>query len=251
MAGSGSQPLPSQPHLGIVHLLGWTLGVAVVLAGYRVGFQWLSDDAVPRLGWRELGFGLAYGTAISGLGLFVWRWWRGGAVLPTQPGHWLLVFGGLGLLVDFGSASALESLALLADWSPSDNRFYIYYVQQIFAWGVSAAVSLVVLTRIRASIWWRLLALVTALVFCIIAVASAVAFVFQMRLAFFTGSWAFNLPIYARLIGTVCCVIILAVALVTDHRRGLRRDWLHVGGIMAAVGLAALGIADTIRVLFP
>src|SRR5687767_9409788 len=87
--------------LGVIHFLGWMLGCAVVLAIVRLGAAPGNPTLADSL--RQLGYGLTYGTAASGLGLFLWRWRTGSGSGPTQPGHWLLVFGGIGLLLDLGT----------------------------------------------------------------------------------------------------------------------------------------------------
>lgn len=99
---------PPRNRLGIIHLLGCTLGCAAVLAVYRA-----NAPAAPTLlqSLWQLGMGLAYGVAASGLVLFLWRWWTGSGPAPSQPGHWLLVFGGVGWLLDF-TTSAVHLSAL-------------------------------------------------------------------------------------------------------------------------------------------
>ena len=76
--------------LGIVHFLIWMSGCGVVLAIYRLNTPAQASLAQSA---SQLGYGLAYGTAASGLALFLWRWRTGSGPLPAQPGHWLLVFG--------------------------------------------------------------------------------------------------------------------------------------------------------------
>src|SRR5262245_4512151 len=116
-SGSSFATSTTSPRLGIVHFLGWMVGVGIVLAIYRAATEWneLPEEVDLTQRLIQLGFGLAYGTAASGLGLFVWRWTRGTASGPTQPGHWLLVFGGIGLVIDVGLAAALEGYAWLAN----------------------------------------------------------------------------------------------------------------------------------------
>ncbi|MEX2176536.1 MAG: hypothetical protein WD872_19380 [Pirellulaceae bacterium] len=110
------EPVGQRPQkLAIVHLLGWTLGVAAVLGLYRAVMDLSGLPAEWQLGARlsQLGFGLAYGTALAGMGLFVWRWARGIGPGPSQPGHWLLVLGGVGLLTDIFTIGAIQAASLV------------------------------------------------------------------------------------------------------------------------------------------
>src|SRR4029453_14079367 len=152
--------VPNSPvqRLAIVHFLGWMIGVGAVLAIYRAATEFTEPTREVDLSQRliQLGFGLAYGTAVSGLGLFLWRWWRGKGSGPTQPGHWLLVFGGIGLIVDVGVAAVVY--AVMMSRSGNDHgsvAFRSWSNHQIIGWSIAALITSVVLIRLRAAWWWR------------------------------------------------------------------------------------------------
>src|SRR5262245_35581927 len=93
---------PTSRRLGFGHFLVWMAGVGVVLALFQVGtdFNEMNESLALRTRLMHLSLGVAYGTAISGVGLFLWWRLRGVEMRPTQPGHWLLVVGGLALIID-------------------------------------------------------------------------------------------------------------------------------------------------------
>src|SRR5688572_31280631 len=109
------QPLPpARPiRLGIVHLVGWMASVGVALAILRI----TADDAELPAAYRfsaqlsQMFVGIAYGTALGGLALLVYRRVWHGAKFPSQPGHWLFLLGSVGLLLDGGALVAARPTA--------------------------------------------------------------------------------------------------------------------------------------------
>jgi hypothetical protein len=244
MTADAPQPTTaSHPQkLAIVHLLGWTLGVAVVLGIYRAAAAWHSRDGQPvQMTWPTLGYGLAYGTAVSGLGLFLWRWWRGASQGPTQPGHWLLVFGGMGLVLDVAIAAAAEGAVALA--GPGPDRSYVAYLwHQSVGWAVAAGIGAVVLLNLRGA--GRLWVLATLLVTVMMA-ANSVCYGMSL-VAFYRGlpgNWVWWVPLFVRVVGQGVAVAVVAAAEAADRLAHHRRDWLHLGGIASALGLFAVDVA--------
>src|SRR4029079_1822087 len=123
--------------LSIIHLLGWMLGCGVVLAMIRIAGDANRDLSVQL---RQLGLGLAYGTAISGLVLFLWRWRTCSGPGPTQPGHWLILFCGIGFLVDVGLSGILEPLRWL-----NLLRWDVGFLHEALGWSVASLIGIVVL----------------------------------------------------------------------------------------------------------
>ena len=142
------KPAPNtQPRLSIIHLMGWTLGCSVVLAGFR----WLTIvvGEQAEVAWQfrvaQFGFSLTYGAALGGLGLLFWRRFYGGYPFPTQPGHWLLVFGGIGCLIDGGISLPLTLYLRWAELNQVVVELTVQYVQRAVGWGIAGAIGLVVL----------------------------------------------------------------------------------------------------------
>ena len=121
----------------------------------------IQDEATPPMSPWALGFGLAYGTALGGLALFLWRWWRGTGSGPTQPGHWLLVFAGLGFCLDLVAMAAAETIVFL--WTGFSDGHRVWNLHQCLGWSLGAIAALVVLCNLRkAANGWII---VTALLF--------------------------------------------------------------------------------------
>ena len=244
---------PSPPRLGIIHLLVWMAGVAVVLAIYRAAVEtgWLEVTAEGRdeARWWLTAYGLVYGTAISGMGLLIYRRLRGDESFPACPGHWLLIFGGLAFAAD--AAAFVLAKGLMAAWSARIGWSPgFYYVQQWLAWGLALAVAMVVLVRLRTAWnWWLLTGLIMALIAVnflahTLLMAQAVAQAFGSSAI--SGVWSPSLTHWTRIFGTAVCLAGLPVVLAGD--RG-RRDWLHWVGVVALVALALVEDADQIQVI--
>jgi hypothetical protein len=235
------------PRLGIVHLLGWTLGVAVVLGIYRAGnaFQIQDSESQPMSPWA-LGFGLAYGTALGGLSLFLWRWWRGTGSGPIQPGHWLLVFAGLGFCLDLVAMAAADAIVYL--WTGASDVFRTWNLHQCLGWSLGAMVALVVLSRLRdASVGWIVVAALLFVTMSLAAIQHIVSFAAAEAGAL--GNWTWQVPLVGKTIGVSIVLAAIIVAEIVDRRRGRARDWLHAGGILAVTLLSLAELTANVRFL--
>jgi hypothetical protein len=148
--------------LGIVHFLGWMLGCGLVLACYRV--MWHEQSPQTRLLTQTLQalFAIVYGAALGGLAMLLSHRLRGNTTFPSQPGHYLLVFAGLGCLLDGGTYALFITLqetrpAIDFDW----------HLRMALAWGIAAAVGIAVLIAARSPLRWRVFAAATTLVLCV------------------------------------------------------------------------------------
>jgi hypothetical protein len=245
LSAADSTPPPSTrpQRLAIIHLLGWMVGVGAVLAIYRLGDALLGFKGQRTLfdQFVQLGFGLTYGTAISGLALFVWRWRRGSGSLPTQPGHWLLVFGGLGLLIDVGVAFAVNVGPMAFGYKYAGLDYWSWYTHQLVGWSIAGLIAAVVATKMQAAWRWH----VVAWTVLAMTVANAAAMVTELLgvQGILRGNWTYDVALAVRLVGEVCCVMAIAAAEFNDRRRGLPRDWLHLGGVCMALGLAVVDLS--------
>ena len=187
----------------------------------------------------QLGFGLTYGTTISGLALFLWRWRSGSGPAPSQPGHWLLIFGGLGLVIDKGVAMVIHLGPMLL--KHPHGWFGYWAMHRIACWTIAALIVLVFAFRMRAARPWHLFVW-TALAFFLANAAFVLVHVL-VSYAVVRGTWTIEIDIASRLIGQSCCVLTLAAAEGIDRWQRRSRDWLHAVGICAALSLASLDIA--------
>lgn len=240
-----AEPLSRPQKLAIVHLLGWTLGVAVVLGIYRAAIVWhTTDEGAPQLGWFELGYGLAYGTAASGLGLYLWRRWKGGAG-PSQPGHWILVFAGVALVIDVGVAVAIEVAIAIAGSESNTLRNVSWMLHQAVGWTLASLIGVAVLFNTRgATRHWAIAA------FAVVMMLALNALAHSALLATYSGPLGNSVWRIASMIrpgGAGLTLMILWSAVIIDFRLGIRRDWLHAGGIAAVSGLGLVDIASQLR----
>jgi hypothetical protein len=210
------------------------LGCGVVLAIYRASTASVNLAVAQRL--QQLGFGLAYGTGISGVALFIWRWCTGSGPGPREPGHWLLLFCGIGFLIDAFVTAAFSALNWMA-WRPSGNAGG--YLHQAIAWSIAGLIAFLVLLRLQAaSRRWFVAAGLIALAIWLNSAASVVAWVATARGA--RGSWPWYVCGYAHLAGCAGAVIGIWAAAAGDAMQRMHRDWLHWGGIAAASLLATV-----------
>jgi hypothetical protein len=235
------------PRLGIIHLLGWMIGVGVVLAIFRATTDLAnySPEWLPFVRMQQLGFGIAYGTAISGLGLFLWRWWRGAPGGPSQPGHWLLVFGGLGLVIDLLTTLVIK---LVLHWSGTGielTHFGAYLFYQTMVWWMAAVVATIFLACLSgASRWWIAMTVVTALLLTLNSLVTTLSFYGYMHGA--AGTWTWKVPIMVRIATTLIVLAILWMAEIVDRRHRVSRDWLHGAGVVAISGLGLVDFASNL-----
>lgn len=236
-----------QSRLGIIHLLGWITGVAMVLAGYRAvldaGWLGIPLDQYEATRWWQLGYGLAYGAGLSTLGLLVWRRLRGDRCFPSHPGHWLLVFGGLALMIDAAAFVVAKGVVTVMS---SRGRVAIdwFWIQQSLGWGIALVVGLLVLARMTTNWHWRLLATLITLAIGVnwLTNTLVVADFFGQGFGWSGTWWLYYLVLYARAASIALCLV--AMPLVLSGDRGEPRDWLHWVGVAASV---MLGVVDFAR----
>ena len=241
----------SHPRLGIIDLLIWMAGVAVVLAMYRALTDWSEFEPEELDGVRRwhLLLGLAYGIAVGGLGMLAWRRFVRGLPFPSQPGHWLLVFLALGCALD-GLSLQVVKLTQRAGWIV-DGTGPRYYAQLSLIWLTVLAGSLATMIRWREVGRWRWLAAATA----VLAVANAAShmvagLVFYGGMPTFFpfagGNWPFFAAMWTRSYGTALCLLLLWIIACVDRRD---RDWLHWVGVATASSLGLIELAQVILAL--
>jgi hypothetical protein len=241
---------PQNDRLRIIHLLGWMLGCSLALAMQRAQ---ASSDPLPLPlvhSVRRLGLGLAYGTALSGLGLFLWRWRTQSGPGPTQPGHWLLIYGGARFLIVFFSGAIVK---LVTHVAPS-NVLPSLFSQAISGW-ITTAIGIVFVLRIRdAPRLWKATAALIVLSIGMSAIAlthmatNLILLSRGVRNAYFPLFFA-TLAIAAYLmllIGPLLWLGCMWCAVAVDRFNRTPRDWLHVSGVVAISGLVIVDIGSNL-----
>ncbi len=85
-----------QPRLGIIHLMLWTAGTAIVLTIDRIAQDLVPEESSPLDSirpWMSAAWAVVIGPAIATWAVLIRRRLRG-IRFPTQPGEWLLLVSG-------------------------------------------------------------------------------------------------------------------------------------------------------------
>ncbi len=226
-----------QPRLGIIHLMLWTAGTAVLLSivpylRRSEMFGVSGDDANANTVFLGL-WAIVNGPAVASWAIFFWRR-RQNTPFPTQPGEWLLLLFGFEALC--GSFSWL-SVVVMEDWFESMGM--LFFVPLLLAQLAAAIPYVVAARRARHSRAWRVF-------FVVLASASVLE---VMRLLGYLPVWSLVYPIIS-IIGLgmyvlyAVATVSLLIAITHDRRRHVRRGWLHMTGVIVCVARAVtFGIA--------
>ena len=216
-----------QPRLGIIHIMLWTLGSAIILAMYRALADLSNMPEQARVQWYvlQVGYSTVYGAALAGVILFAYRRLTKGAAFPVLPGHWLLLTQGIVFTVGFG---AYVVTWVLRNWLDVYSPM-IYAIGQWLAHNVAVVVVLVAIIRLKDFGYWRVYFWASLVHQAIRATASLLGA--PVGGIFF---WSLQRWIYG--IGATVLVVWLLVVVAHDRRRGVRRDWLHWTGVAVTFG---------------
>ena len=216
-----------QPRLGIIHIMLWTLGSAMILAVYRALVDFANMPEQARVQWYvlQIGYSTVYGAALASVFLFAYRRLAKGAAFPVLPGHWLLLAQGIVFTVSFAGHVAASVIRNRFDsLSPA-----IYGLGQWSAHSVAVVVVLVAIIRLNDFAYWRVY-FWASLVHQ--AIRSSVCLVGVLP-----GTWyfVFLLQRWIYAIGATVLVIWLLIVVARDWRRAVRRDWLHWTGVIVTL----------------
>jgi hypothetical protein len=231
-----SRQPPPAPRLGIIHILLWMAGSAVLLLFMRRMDERFAD-LLPE-GWQtfqrvmHLVQSMIFGAALTGFPLFYF-YWRRRSPYPRHPGHWLLLLLGTGLLLHW----------VLFETTPvnpqHDYESYKYWA--VFRHSLSTAVeSLLLVTAsvflIRSrSIIWSLVLLGTVLLSALEWLAVLIEYDFVPGIRRLASPYSSGLPyplflyVYRATI-TLPQLGVMAACLVDVFTR-TRRDWAHWMGV--------------------
>jgi hypothetical protein len=224
------------------------LGAAAVLTIYR----WFArnDEASPAMHAmhvaNQLSFSFLAGTNLAAVIVFGRRLVVRDAPLPTQPGHWLLVIGGLGNLTMWlllGVVLAMRALA--APEQPVRLESGDWVIPYAIACFVSSALSVVATVVPREPLRWKSYFALSALTGALLG--GILVFIFLDQLLAVGGlpqtwaAWQLFLCVYP--LDQVLGMLILFLALAMDRADSRKRDWVHFVGVVATFLQSAAALA--------
>jgi len=213
--------------LSISHLLVWTATSAVLL-GYQRAMASFSGDQTVVSNLITLCYAPLFGAGLGACLLSVWRLANGGPRFPAQPGHWLLIVGGVAGLISL-TFQALVVLAL------SQVTSYPAFLGIRLVEFVAAGILFGLATASSRGMW--------RIPFVLgVIEAIAVSALLALSLASFAGfyyDYFYRLELILNVLVTLAVIVVAAL----DWRRDAQRDYLHWTGVAVRVIYSALVIA--------
>ncbi len=168
-----------------------------------------------------------FGAGAAAFVLLVWRAYSGGPRFPTQPGHWLLLIGGVAGVVSLGVRAIL---ALTMAGLPGTPLFLAIRVLGLLAAGILYPLAM----RDSRGVWRG--------VFCL---GWAITILSLLATMFVAMDMGFRLWMLFQIDQVLQWILTLAVivAAVIELNSTTRRDYLHWTGIVVRIASTALGIA--------
>lgn len=215
----------TSPPLGIQHLLLWTACSAVLLTAslalnqameLRIGISLVVEKFVA------CARAFPDGLAVAGLLICVARRWRG-VHFPVQPGEWLLVLGGISVLVVMFGQAILFQLP-----QQEDQRAYQVLIIPV---GLMAG------GYVIAAIWpplpmrWHIAILAMSLLWCI-EFGQAVLL---SNIVNYAPEFLYDLLGLLFWAALIVPMIVLVVCLVMDYARHIQRGWMHWTGVTSCI----------------
>lgn len=220
-------PLP-QPRLGIIHIMLWTLGSAMILAMYRALVDLAGMPEQARAQWYvlQIGYSIAYGAALAGVILFAYRRLTKGAPFPVMPGHWLLLTWGVVFVV--GSVGHVARWAVRFWLDSYPTVMFVYGFAQWLTHMAAALMLLVAILCVKDLAYWRVYLWASLVFQGILANMGLIGMPAATMVSYMLQRWIYGL-------GAIVLVIWLLATLARDRRRGIRRDWLHWTGVIVTL----------------
>lgn len=242
--------LTGPPRLGIIHLMLWMLGSALVLASRRAINQMPAEnpetsEALPIV-FMSIHSILA-GTAIGSLSLF-WSYHRRQLAYPCQPGHWLLVIEAIANLVGMAGYFAVFLVRDDSeDFRPHTVLFHAVMGANLAYHLLRAGPLLFAgVLQSRFKMWFA------ALMVMALANLSQWAYWFLAWIPLQQTSVSTLIGLMQIILWSppVLTIIALLVAVVVDLVARTRRDWAHWLGVGVFAASAALHLGEMAVGLF-
>jgi hypothetical protein len=230
------------PRLTIFYLFVWTALTALALGVYTYSDSAQSSPEArkaikqvmetPSAMIYRTASAMATGANLGGL-LIMFVYWRRGLRFPVQPGEWLLVMQGVSSLVLL-TLTVVRAVVISQDTvAPGNFPYWMFGIITMLVALLEFGIPAFRCKERGPWKWFFWLATLSPVVLLI------VLFSFLIHL-----SYSFYLPIYWGSIGL--CGLILLVAILTDHRRHLRRSWLHWLGIITLTSVYIVPFVSTL-----
>jgi hypothetical protein len=204
----------------------WTFATCVVLSHNTWSLGPLEDFEPAQRAYFQIHVLLwapLHGAGLAALLLWAWRRVRAGEQIGAHPGHWFLIILGVdnafGIADDWLLAGLSESeVQAVPDWAWTAHRYLIR------AFGIAFYCAAV--AQFRGFRWWQA-------AFALMALYPLSDIVHIEIIARFFRAWFVNQgPVWGtaiRMLHSAAIVFVIA-AIVSDRRRGVRRDFLHFAG---------------------
>lgn len=222
MTENNNRPRIEQPPFSISHIFAWTLGTAFLLVFYRfnMGLYGEVEDSVrATLSGQYLAHCFLHGPSIACLGIFVVRKIRGGAPLPVEPGHWMLLHGAVYAI------SALSANWILSQL-PNSGLEWLYLVL------IHVPGLILLVFALAARRCFRLWRAYFALE--ILNVATSASLFFLVRIISVSQHGILSLAT------TALPLFVLIAATIDDQVKKVKRDWIHWVGVVTGIGSVLL-----------
>lgn len=231
--------------LRISHLLLITTVCAVVLA---IRGAWTDWEGIPvdvrGYARSSLAYGaILYGIALSALLLFGWSRVRGEQLIVFQPGHWLLLF--LAVCVVLDGLCGLVVWAYKARSTSSNVEHYAWNFEKLSLCLVVGINCLAFSHLIQSSRWWKTAVVVPGCVLLLLVPQHILAIGLDIWRPWFVTSHA-----YAEIVVTVVILFCIGVATLRDRAKRTDYDWLHWTGVSVTVAFAIGGLIESISWLY-
>jgi hypothetical protein len=218
------------PRLGIIHLLAWTAATAATLKYFMAAMSRLDTSGMPAsavtLSWA-FGFVMAIVFGADAVGeAVVLNGKLRGQTGRLQPGHWFVLIYTLATL----AAWSMEAIVVLfAVGGQPGHRFtaasaHAMHVAYVVFPAIRSFTYLIVAARMRDARRWQVATRIVAVTDLAVLALQFLPLV----------SWSLTPVTRGQIRGLVVGTTFL-VALLSDLRRGPRRDWVHWLGVAVIV----------------
>ena len=247
-----------RPRLSIAHLMLWTLGTAVALALSRLeisaldapGFSSFGDSSNNHLGtyFRVMAIATApfTGIAVAFLLASIWKHYHKQPLWLFQPGHWILLIGGIaffltavGQLIQFLLTPLMQAEGATVSWffltqSSSTALSLVLAWLNFIAWRRTAGPPRWTFYFAASAALYAYLVGVTAILLATMATESLMSITFFLAII--------GLPIY------LACLVSFPYAVLRDLALRDYRDALHWAGVALVIVAVASAIGQFVAI---